>query len=138
MLEEHRGPVRRRHHGAGELRQNLLPDICKSVKELAHARRIAYLRRDLLGFHFGLGGAQKRYDVMPDMACFGKAMGNGFPIACVVGRADVMKTFEEIFFSFTFGGEAASMAAAMTVLDVLEQPTHWPAWKPKAGSSGRV
>jgi glutamate-1-semialdehyde 2,1-aminomutase/spore coat polysaccharide biosynthesis protein SpsF len=54
------------------------------------------------------------------MACFGKAMGNGFPISCVVGRADVMKVFEDIFFSFTFGGEVASMAAAMTVLDVLE------------------
>jgi glutamate-1-semialdehyde aminotransferase len=47
-------------------------------------------------------------------------MGNGFPISCVVGRADVMKTFEEIFFSFTFAGEIASMAAAMKVLDILE------------------
>jgi len=47
-------------------------------------------------------------------------MGNGFPIACVVGRTDVMKIFEEIFFSFTFGGEVASMAAALKVLDVLE------------------
>ena len=56
----------------------------------------------------------------PDLACFGKAMGNGFPISCVVGRADVMKVFEDIFFSFTFGGEVASMAAAMKVLDVLE------------------
>jgi len=72
------------------------------------------------GFHFGLGGAQKLYNVIPDLACFGKAMGNGFPIACVLGRADVMKTFEEIFFSFTFGGEAASIAAALKVLDILE------------------
>jgi glutamate-1-semialdehyde aminotransferase/spore coat polysaccharide biosynthesis protein SpsF (cytidylyltransferase family)/predicted dehydrogenase len=72
------------------------------------------------GFHFGLGGAQKKFGVTPDLACFGKAMGNGFPIACVVGRADVMKVFEDIFFSFTFGGEVSSMAAAMTVLDVLE------------------
>ncbi|MGA2005738.1 MAG: aminotransferase class III-fold pyridoxal phosphate-dependent enzyme, partial [Terriglobales bacterium] len=66
------------------------------------------------------GGAQKRFGVTPDMACFGKAMGNGFPISCVVGKADVMKVFEDIFFSFTFGGEVASMAAAMAVLDVLE------------------
>jgi glutamate-1-semialdehyde aminotransferase/spore coat polysaccharide biosynthesis protein SpsF (cytidylyltransferase family)/predicted dehydrogenase len=72
------------------------------------------------GFHFGLGGAQKKFGVTPDMACFGKAMGNGFPISCVVGRADVMKSFEDIFFSFTFGGEVASMAAAMKVLDILE------------------
>jgi len=67
----------------------------------------------------GWGGAEK-FGVTPDLACFGKAMGNGLPIACVVGRADVMKVFEDIFFSFTFGGEVASMAAAMKVLDVLE------------------
>jgi len=72
------------------------------------------------GFHFGLGGAQKKFGVTPDLACFGKAMGNGFPISCVAGRADVMKVFEDVFFSFTFGGEVASMAAAMKVLDVLE------------------
>lgn len=72
------------------------------------------------GFHFGLGGAQKRFGVTPDLACFGKAMGNGFPISCIVGRADVMKIFEEIFFSFTFAGEVASMAAAIKVLDILQ------------------
>jgi len=73
------------------------------------------------GFHLGLGGAQKIFGVTPDLACFGKAMGNGFPISCVLGRADVMRTFEEIFFSFTFAGEVGSMAAAMKVLDILEQ-----------------
>lgn len=72
------------------------------------------------GFHFGLGGAQKIYGVTPDMACFGKAMGNGFAISCVVGRADVMHTFNDIFYSFTFAGEVGSMAAAMKVLDILE------------------
>ena len=63
------------------------------------------------GFHFGLGGAQKLFAVIPDMACFGKAMANGFPISCVVGRTDLMRSFDDIFFSFTFAGEVASMAA---------------------------
>src|SRR6266480_5069350 len=72
------------------------------------------------GFHFGLGGAQKLFGVTPDMACFGKAMANGFPISCVVGRKEIMRSFDEIFFSFTFAGEVASMAAAMKVLDILE------------------
>jgi glutamate-1-semialdehyde aminotransferase/spore coat polysaccharide biosynthesis protein SpsF (cytidylyltransferase family)/predicted dehydrogenase len=94
---------------------------------LEGARNLAHMHGALLifdeicsGFHFGLGGAQKRFGVTPDMACFGKAMGNGFPIACVVGKTDVMKVFEDIFFSFTFGGEVASMAASMKVLDILE------------------
>ena len=93
----------------------------ESVKDLAHKHGALLIFDEICsGFHFGLGGAQKRFGVTPDMACFGKAMGNGFPIASIVGRADVMKIFEDIFFSFTFGGEVASMAAAMAVLDVLE------------------
>ncbi len=97
------------------------PGYLQQVKELSQKHGALLIFDEICsGFHFGLGGAQKRYNVIPDMACFGKAMGNGFPIACVAGRRDVMKTFEDIFFSFTFGGEVASMAAAMTVLDVLE------------------
>ena len=53
-------------------------------------------------------------------AAFGKAMGNGYPISCVVGRHDLMRTFDEIFVSFTFAGDASAMAATMTVLDELE------------------
>lgn len=97
------------------------PGFLQGVKELAHRHGALFIFDEICsGFHFGLGGAQKLYNVIPDLACFGKAMGNGFPIACVLGRADVMKTFEEIFFSFTFGGEAASIAAALKVLDILE------------------
>jgi len=97
------------------------PGFLAGVKELAHRHGAVLIFDEICtGFHFGLGGAQKRYNVIPDLACFGKAMGNGFPIACVVGRGDLMKVFEEIFFSFTFGGEAASLAAALKVLDILE------------------
>jgi glutamate-1-semialdehyde aminotransferase/spore coat polysaccharide biosynthesis protein SpsF (cytidylyltransferase family)/predicted dehydrogenase len=93
----------------------------EGVKSLAHQHGALLIFDEICsGFHFGLGGAQKKFGVIPDLACFGKAMGNGLPISCVVGRADVMKVFEDIFFSFTFGGEVASMAAAMKVLDILE------------------
>jgi glutamate-1-semialdehyde 2,1-aminomutase/spore coat polysaccharide biosynthesis protein SpsF len=94
----------------------------EGVKALAHKHGALFILDEICsGFHFGLGGAQKKFGIKPDLACFGKAMGNGFPISCIVGRADVMNVFEDIFFSFTFGGEVASMAAAMKVLDILEQ-----------------
>ena len=97
------------------------PGFLQAVKDLAHKHGALLIFDEICsGFHFGLGGAQKLFGVTPDMACFGKAMANGFPISCVVGRAEVMRIFEEIFFSFTFAGEVSSMAAAMKVLDILE------------------
>lgn len=101
------------------------PGFLEGVKDLAHRHGALLIFDEICtGFHLGLGGAQKLYGVTPDLACFGKAMGNGFPISCIVGAAEVMKIFEEIFFSFTFAGEVASMAAAMKVLDIIE---HTPA-----------
>lgn len=97
------------------------PGYLQGVKDLAHRHGALLIFDEICcGFHFGLGGAQKLYGVTPDLACFGKAMGNGYPISCVVGRAAVMQVFEDIFFSFTFAGEVASMAAALKVLDILE------------------
>ncbi len=98
-----------------------VPGFLVGVKRLADDHGALLIFDEICsGFHFGLGGAQKIFGVTPDLACFGKAMGNGFPISCVVGRAEVMRVFEEIFYSFTFAGEVASMAAAMKVLDILE------------------
>ncbi|HEV2643619.1 MAG TPA: aminotransferase class III-fold pyridoxal phosphate-dependent enzyme, partial [Candidatus Elarobacter sp.] len=91
------------------------------VRDIAH-RHGALLVFDEIctGFHLGLGGAQKMFGVTPDLATFGKAMGNGYPISCIVGRADVMQTFDDVFVSFTFAGDASAIAASMAVLDVLE------------------
>lgn len=98
------------------------PGFLEGVKERAHKNGALLIFDEICtGFHLGLGGAQKIFGVVPDLACFGKAMGNGFPISCVVGRAEIMRIFDEIFYSFTFAGEVASMAAAMKVLDILEQ-----------------
>jgi glutamate-1-semialdehyde 2,1-aminomutase len=97
------------------------PGFLAGVKELTHKNGALLIFDEICsGFHFGLGGAQELFGITPDLACFGKAMGNGFPISCIVGRADVMQMFEEIFYSFTFAGEVSAMAAAMKVLNILE------------------
>ena len=120
LLEEHKGEF------AAVIMEpvNFWPPIAgflEGVKKLAQENGAVLIFDEICsGFHLGLGGAQKKFRVTPDLACFGKAMGNGFPISCVVGKAELMKVFEDIFFSFTFAGEVASMAAAMKVLDVLE------------------
>lgn len=73
----------------------------------------------ITGFRLHLGGAQAYFGVTPDLACFGKAMANGFPLSAVVGKADYMREFEEVFFSFTFGGETASLAASLATIRML-------------------
>ena len=55
------------------------------------------------GFRVSLGGAQQIYGIKPDLSTFGKAMGNGFPISAVVGKKKIMKNFDKIFYSGTFG-----------------------------------
>ncbi len=73
------------------------------------------------GFRYDLGGAQTRFGVTPDLAAFGKAMGNGMPLSAVTGRGDIMKMMEDIFFSGTFGGEALSLAACIAVIDKMKR-----------------
>ncbi len=87
----------------------------------------------LTGFRFDLGGAQKHFGVIPDLACFGKAMANGLPLSALVGRRALMRHFEEVFFSFTFGGETLSLAAAKATLEKMVRcnvvPQLWAAGK---------
>jgi len=64
----------------------------------------------ITGFRYDLGGAQKLFGVIPDLATFGKAMANGMPIAALVGRRKYMEKVGDIFYSFTMGGEALSLA----------------------------
>lgn len=77
----------------------------------------------ITGFRLARGGARERYGVTPDISCYGKALGNGMPIAAVAGAWKVMRVFDEIFFSGTHGGEALSLAAARAVLDTLADGT---------------
>lgn len=97
------------------------PGYLEKVKEITHRHGALLIFDEICsGFHFGLGGAQKLFGVLPDLATFGKAMGNGWPISCIVGRRDVMKVFEDAFVSFTFAGDVSAMAAAVKVLEILE------------------
>ena len=70
----------------------------------------------ITGFRLARGGAQEYFGVIPDIACLGKAMANGYPLSAIVGRREIMKHFEQTFFSFTFGGETLSLAASLATL----------------------
>jgi len=98
------------------------PGFIGGVKELAHKHgALLVFDETITGFRYAKGGAQELFGVTPDLATFGKGLANGYPVSAVAGRRDVMKLMEEIFFSFTFGGEALSLAAARATLRKLQQ-----------------
>jgi glutamate-1-semialdehyde 2,1-aminomutase len=99
-----------------------LPGYLEALKTLAHKHgALLVFDETITGFRFANGGAQQLFGITPDLATFGKGLANGYPVAAICGRADVMKLMEEVFFSFTFGGEALSLAAAKATLAKLQR-----------------
>jgi glutamate-1-semialdehyde 2,1-aminomutase/spore coat polysaccharide biosynthesis protein SpsF len=112
--------------GVEEPKNNFLGD----VKQITHQNGAVLIFDEIVtGFRFSLGGAQEFFDVIPDLACFGKAVANGMPLSILVGKAEVMKVLEEVFFSTTFGGEMLSLAAAKaTINELRERPVIQHIW----------
>jgi len=77
----------------------------------------------ITGFRFARGGAQEPFGITPDLSTFGKGLANGYPLSAIAGRADIMALMEDVFFSFTMGGETLSLAAAQAALDkIVREP----------------
>lgn len=94
----------------------------QDLKTLLHKHDTLLIFDEVItGFRFSLGGAQEFFGVTPDLASFGKSMGNGMPISSVVGSNEIMKTVENVFFSGTFGGETLSIAASLAVINKMEK-----------------
>jgi glutamate-1-semialdehyde 2,1-aminomutase len=76
----------------------------------------------ITGFRIGTGGAQAKYDVTPDLTCFGKVIGGGLPIGAVGGRADLMENLSPlgpVFHAGTLSGNPLATAAGLAALDLL-------------------
>ena len=98
------------------------PGYLQGVRRLADKHgAVLIFDETITGFRFDRGGAQALFGVTPDLATFGKGLANGFPLSAVAGKKALMAEMEEVFFSFTMGGEAVSLAAARAVLDKLER-----------------
>lgn len=95
-----------------------LPGYLEDVRRITSEHGIVLVFDEMLtGFRFAPGGAQEYFGVTPDLAAFGKALANGFPLSAIVGRRDILSMMPKIFFSGTFGGETLSLTAARVVLD---------------------
>jgi glutamate-1-semialdehyde 2,1-aminomutase len=98
------------------------PGFLEGLKERAHkAGALLVFDETITGFRYANGGAQELFGVKPDLTTLGKGIANGFPVSAVCGRKDVMMEMEEVFFSFTMGGETMSLAAAKATLEKLKR-----------------
>ena len=77
------------------------------------------------GFRETFGGLHLKYGVTPDIALFGKALGNGYAVTAALGRASVMEAAQTSFISSTFWTERIGSAAALRTLEVMERERSW-------------
>jgi glutamate-1-semialdehyde aminotransferase len=77
------------------------------------------------GFRETFGGIHQKYGVEPDVAVFGKALGNGYPITAVVGKSEIMEAAQSTFISSTFWTDRVGPAAALATLNEMERINSW-------------
>lgn len=96
------------------------------VRQLATERGIVLIFDECTsGFRQTFGGLHKLYGVEPDMAMFGKALGNGYAITATIGRREVMEAAQSTFISSTFWTERIGPSAALKTLEVMERLQSW-------------
>ncbi|MCR9191724.1 MAG: aminotransferase class III-fold pyridoxal phosphate-dependent enzyme [Gammaproteobacteria bacterium] len=106
--------------------QGPAPGFLEKVRQLANDKDIILIFDECTsGFRQTLGGLHKLYGVEPDMAMFGKAMGNGYAITAILGRRDIMEAAQTSFISSTFWTERIGPTAALKTLEVMEQLKSW-------------
>jgi len=103
-------------------------EFLKKVRNLANRNNIILIFDEVSsGFRRNIGGVHLLYDVIPDIAVFGKAMSNGYPMAAIIGKKKVMKAAEETFISSTYWTERIGPVAAIATIKKLKQknvPAH--------------
>jgi glutamate-1-semialdehyde 2,1-aminomutase len=103
------------------------PEFLAALRELTRAHGAVLIFDEVItGFRHSLGGYQRLCGVTPDLSTFAKAMANGYPIAALAGRAELMDRFGPgggVFFAGTYNGHPAGVAAALATIGVLEDGT---------------
>ena len=98
------------------------PKFLCSVRDLATKHGIVLIFDECTsGFRETLGGLHKIYKVAPDLAVFGKALGNGYAITAIIGRGDVMESAQSTFISSTFWTERIGFTAAVACISEMEK-----------------
>lgn len=102
------------------------PGFLEGVRELCNRLGIVLIFDECTsGFRETFGGLHLKYGVEPDMAMFGKALGNGYAITATIGRRAVMEAAQTSFISSTFWTERIGPTAALKTLEVMKRERSW-------------
>ena len=108
-----------------------VPGFLEGLRKLTRQYDILLIFDECVtGFRLAYGGAQEYYGVVPDLAALGKALGGGYPVGAIVGRADILDLCNEadlgreryVWFASTLGGNPVTAAAALATLEELRRP----------------
>ena len=111
-----------------EVVRNFGPEdnFLQKVRDLATKKNIVLIFDECTsGFRETFGGIYKKFGVEPDMAMFGKTIGNGYALTAVVGKENVMEAAQKTFISSTFWTERIGPSAALKTLQVMERLQSW-------------
>ena len=107
------------------------PGFLKGLREVTRRYEVPLVFDEIVtGFRLAYGGAQKYYDVVPDVAAFGKVLAGGFPLAAVAGRSEIMKHFDSalegspdyVWQAGTLNGNPVAAVAGLATLGELRKP----------------
>lgn len=106
------------------------PGFLQGLRAVTQKHGIVLIFDEIVtGFRLAWGGAQERYGVVPDLACYGKVIGGGYPVAAVVGRRELLRLADPAqkgkgkycFLSGTLTANPVACAAGLATLSVLQQ-----------------
>jgi glutamate-1-semialdehyde 2,1-aminomutase len=98
---------------------NMIPkrEFLLKLREFCTKNNIVLIFDEIVtGFRVATAGAQELFQVNPDLSCYGKGIANGFPLAALVGKKEIMLMMEKVFLSGTFGGDTISLASAKYII----------------------
>ncbi len=101
-------------------------DFLKKIRKECSRKKILLIFDECTsGFRQTFGGIHKLYKINPDLAIFGKSLGNGFAISAVIGKKNIMKSCKNSFISSTFWSERVGYVAAIQTLKEMEKRKSW-------------
>ncbi len=111
-----------------EVSRNYIPNkrFLSEIRKICSKKNIILIFDECTsGFRETYGGLHKKYNIIPDLAVFGKALGNGYAITSVIGKRKYMEFANQSFISSTFWTERIGYVAALKTLEIMKKQKSW-------------